>query len=73
MAKEMSKIADDLKRVLKNEKYNDNYGGSIIFTITVVCIVSYVIINNFVDQKKQMIKSDWKKLVLLNCSQSQES
>lgn len=65
MAKDPSKIpeiASELKSILFNEKYYDNYGDAIIITVIVVCIVIYIIMNNYINQQKQFIKSDWKKL-----------
>ena len=66
MAKDPSKIAEvasdfsKFKKILTNDKYYDNYGDAMIFTVIVVCVVTYIIINNYIDQQKQFIKSDWK-------------
>ena len=66
MAKDPSKIAEvasdigKFKKILTNEKYYDNYGGAIIFTVIVVCVVTYIILNNYIQQQIQFIKSDWE-------------
>ena len=66
MAKDPSKIAEiasdigKFKKILTNEKYYDNYGDAMIFTVIVVCVVTYIILNNYIQQQKQFIKSDWK-------------
>ena len=65
MAKEPSKIAEiasDFKKILSNENYFNNYGDAIIITVIVVCVVTYIIVNNYINQRKQFIKKDWKSL-----------
>ena len=64
MSQESPKItetASNLKKILSNNNYFDNYGDSIIATVVIICIVIYIIINNFVNQQKEIIKKDWDK------------
>lgn len=58
----MSEISFEFKNILHNKKYNDNYGDAIIITVISICIVTYIVMNNYVKETKQSIKKDWKDI-----------
>ena len=55
------KDSSKLLKILEKNVYSDDYGGSIFVTVASVLAVIYLIVNNYVGQKKQEIKSNWKK------------
>ena len=58
----MSEISFEFKNILHNKKYNDNYGDAIIITVISICIVIYIVMNNYIKETKQTIKKDWKDI-----------